>query len=189
MLFKANPCPDRTCFFSRISFLTRCMHIFGLYFVVNDSKKHKDGENRRTCWNAGRVYSTDVFVILWLNLARMMSCFGPNEVWGLALLFKCYSVLILFATNLMMTCHYVAYSNGKLSHLLGEICRCNFEADHDLEPLVTEKEMITVERSSSDICRSGDSTEFEDCGVPSMDRSDGSNKSSQVETLSVELQQ
>jgi len=175
-------------FFSSISFLTRSMQVFGLYFVVNDLKKHKGGDDKRcTGWSAGRVYSALVLVILWLNLARVMSCLSLQDVWGPSLLFKLYSLLVLIATNLMMTCHYAAYSNGKLNRLLGEISRYNSEEKDDLElPFVADEEMINVETPSPDT--SGVSTDVETNGiVPSMNTNDGSNKSTQVERLSADI--
>jgi len=173
-------------FFSKLSFLTRSMQLFGLYFVVDDSKTPTDGDGRRTLWSAGRVYTTLVLVILWLNLARMMSCFDPSEVWGPILLFKLYAVLVFVATNLMMTCYYVAYSNGKLNHLLGEIARYNLEEEDDLEPLVAAEEMFDVETPSTN--RSIDSIEFEDGIVPSLYVSDGSNKAIQVKKMSADIE-
>jgi len=182
-------------FFSSISFLTRNMQIFGLYFVVNDNEKQKEGNRGRfRWWGAGRLYSTIVLAVLWLNLARQLSCFTSQETWEPTLLFRISGNLFLLATNLMVTCHYVAYSNGQLNRLLSELARYNGDEESDLEPVAgaacDKPQMIEVySLETSDKEGSGcGNTEFKEVGVPSFKSYDGSTRERQRQTVSPEVQ-
>jgi len=141
---------DESTFMSNISALTIPMRLFGLYFEVSDTRLQKSGTwfDCLACWNAGRVYSTLVLAVLWLNLIRLTTCFLPHEKWTPSLLFKLSACLFILAINLMLTCYYVACTSGKLNHLFGQIVRYNKEEDEDLAPLANGDDKHFIDNRS-----------------------------------------
>ena len=77
--------------------LLNSMKLFGLYFTPAAASRHRIHDTSTgtthshvapSNWNAGRVYATVILVVMWLNVARMLSVFEKNDKFGAVLLLK-----------------------------------------------------------------------------------------------------
>lgn len=95
----------------------------------------KDGigrdERKPRCFNPSKCYSTILLILMWLNLARLLTIFTPADGGSPPRIIGKFAGLNFAAmSTLMFTCYYHACSSGKLQCTLRELQTYDFGTVH-----------------------------------------------------------
>jgi len=109
--------------------LLNSMKLFGLYFTPAAASRHRIHDTSTgtthshvapSNWNAARVYATVILVVMWLNVARMLSVFEKNDKFGAVLLLKLGAVTAGLFSALQQTGCFVACQTGNLHRVFSD---------------------------------------------------------------------
>jgi len=95
--------------------LLSSMRLFGLYFSRPSEKASDDANEKSRKWGAYMMYATGVVVLLWLNVARVMSIFTNDDKFGFVLLNKLVISVWAIQCAISQTAFYAASRRGVLA--------------------------------------------------------------------------
>jgi len=98
------------------------MRVFGLYFKqasrrIHDASSVTPDSAVPKKWNRGRIYAVIIMVILWLNVAKMLSVFEKTDKLGYNFFLKLAMVSSGFFIAVLHTACFIACQTGNLDRV------------------------------------------------------------------------
>ena len=98
------------------------MRLFGLYFTQASRRIHDASTSTAVTtdskkWNGGRIYAVVIMVVLWLNVARVMSVFDKTDKFGYVLFMKLATVSGTLFCTVSQTSYFVGCETGNLDRV------------------------------------------------------------------------
>ena len=98
------------------------MRLFGLYFTQSSRRIHDAYTSSGMTavpkkWNGGRIYAVVIMVVLWLNVARVMTAFDKTDKFGYVLFLKLATVSAMLVCSVFHTACFVACQTGNLDRV------------------------------------------------------------------------
>jgi len=108
--------------------LLNSMKVFGLYFTQASHRIHNastptsgtmDSQVPRK-WNRGRIHAVIILLVIWLNVARMLSIFHKTDKFGVTIFLKLTQISASFLSAFQQTACFVACQTGNLDRVFSD---------------------------------------------------------------------